>query len=201
MSMPVTPDPYKFFLLFFLLYGVISPFIFWGVSVYYSRKYKRKHEQFLKKSSASNVTNEGKTNLSASKINEKSHSILESAHMQDNNKTAENEKSKRISESSKIVTQNKTGLTSVEKEAVIEILTDKLGIDRSEIHNDAEFVNDLDVDSLDAIMLIMELEDKFGIIIHDEDAEKIRTVGDLFDYLSPLLSSKNGISEIPKNLN
>lgn len=68
------------------------------------------------------------------------------------------------------------------------IIVDKLGVEESEVTNEASFTNDLGADSLDTVELIMEFEKEFDIAIPDEDAEKIETVGDAINYLSGLKS-------------
>ncbi len=68
------------------------------------------------------------------------------------------------------------------------IIVDKLGVDESEVNNDANFTNDLGADSLDTVELIMEFEKEFDISIPDEDAENIATVGDAVDYLKGKIS-------------
>jgi acyl carrier protein len=67
------------------------------------------------------------------------------------------------------------------------IVADRLGVDESQIVPEASFVEDLNADSLDLVELIMSLEEEFGIQIPDEDAEKIRTVGDAIAYLEERL--------------
>lgn len=68
-------------------------------------------------------------------------------------------------------------------ERVIQIVVDKLGVEQSEVTNEASFANDLGADSLDTVELIMEFEKEFGIQIPEEQAEKIATVGDVISYL------------------
>ena len=58
------------------------------------------------------------------------------------------------------------------------IIGDKLGVEESEVTNEASFTNDLGADSLDTVELIMEFEKEFGLSIPDDQAEKIGTVGD-----------------------
>ena len=64
------------------------------------------------------------------------------------------------------------------------IIVDKLGVDESEVVNEASFTNDLGADSLDTVELIMEFEKEFNIAIPDDQAEKISTVGQAVDYIS-----------------
>ena len=63
------------------------------------------------------------------------------------------------------------------------IIVDKLGVEESEVKNEASFTNDLGGDSLDTVELIMEFEKKFNIEIPDDAAEKISTVGEAIDYI------------------
>ena len=63
------------------------------------------------------------------------------------------------------------------------IIVDKLGVEESEVTNEASFTNDLGADSLDTVELIMELEKEFGLSIPDDQAEKIGTVGDAISYI------------------
>lgn len=66
---------------------------------------------------------------------------------------------------------------------VVSIIVDKLGISADEITPEANFTEQLGADSLDTVELIMEFEKEFGIQIPDEDAEKIKTVGDAIAYI------------------
>ena len=64
-----------------------------------------------------------------------------------------------------------------------DVIVDKLGVEADKIKPEARFIEDLGADSLDTVELIMGLEDKFGLEISDEDAEKIRTVGDAVKFI------------------
>lgn len=66
---------------------------------------------------------------------------------------------------------------------VKEIIIDELGVEADKVTTDASFVDDLGADSLDTVELIMAFEEEFGIDIPDEDAEKMRTVGDAIAYI------------------
>ena len=63
------------------------------------------------------------------------------------------------------------------------IIVDQLGVDESKITENSSFVDDLGADSLDIVELIMAFEEEFDIEIPDEDAEKMKTVGDASKYL------------------
>ena len=63
------------------------------------------------------------------------------------------------------------------------IIVDKLGVEESEVTNEASFTNDLGADSLDTVELIMEFEKEFGVSIPDDQTEKIQTVGDAIAYI------------------
>ena len=67
---------------------------------------------------------------------------------------------------------------------VVEIVSEQMGVDKSEITRDTSFINDLNADSLDTVELVMEFEDEFDMSIPDEEAEKIQTVGAAIDYIS-----------------
>ena len=64
------------------------------------------------------------------------------------------------------------------------MLVEQLGVDESDVTLEASFQDDLDADSLDLVEVIMEMEDKFSIKISDEEAEKIRTVGQAVDFVA-----------------
>ena len=68
-------------------------------------------------------------------------------------------------------------------EKVKQIIVEQLGVDEGEVTQNASFVDDLGADSLDTVELVMAFEEAFEIEIPDEDAEKIRTVQDVVDYI------------------
>ena len=75
-------------------------------------------------------------------------------------------------------------------EKVKAIIVEKLGVEESEVTMDASFTNDLGADSLDTVELIMDFEKEFGITIADDQAEKIRTVGEAVSHIEAALAQK-----------
>ena len=73
---------------------------------------------------------------------------------------------------------------------VKEIIVNELGVEAEKVTAEASFVEDLGADSLDTVELVMAFEEEFGIDIPDEDAERMRTVGEAVDYLK-----KNAVPE------
>ena len=68
-----------------------------------------------------------------------------------------------------------------------EIIIDQLGVSDEEVKNEASFIDDLGADSLDTVELVMAFEEKFDVEIPDEDAEKMKSVGDAITYLTEKL--------------
>ncbi len=64
-----------------------------------------------------------------------------------------------------------------------EIIVEQLGVEEAAVEMDTNLMKDLEADSLDAVEIIMAIEDHFDIEIPDEDAEKFQTVGDLVKYV------------------
>jgi acyl carrier protein len=71
---------------------------------------------------------------------------------------------------------------SVEKD-VIDIVVEQLGVDAADVVLSKRFVEDLNADSLDLTELIMTFEENFGFDISEEEAEKLKTVGDVVEYV------------------
>lgn len=68
-------------------------------------------------------------------------------------------------------------------ETVQSILVDQLGVDPEQVTMDSNFIDDLNADSLDIVELVMAMEQEFGISIPDEEAEKIKSVGDAVNFI------------------
>lgn len=77
------------------------------------------------------------------------------------------------------------------EQKVIDIIAEKLKVDRDEIAPEKSFTRDLGADSLDTVELVMEFEESFGIDeIPEEEAEKIKTVGDAIEYIKGKVGAK-----------
>ncbi|HEY5191802.1 MAG TPA: acyl carrier protein [Candidatus Deferrimicrobium sp.] len=70
------------------------------------------------------------------------------------------------------------------EQRVREIVAEQLERDVNEVTNTASFIDDLGADSLDIVELVMKMEEEFGIEIPDEEAEKIKTVNDVIQYIT-----------------
>jgi acyl carrier protein len=69
------------------------------------------------------------------------------------------------------------------EERVIEIVCENLGVNKEQVTRQTSFQEDIGADSLDIVELVMELEEEFEITIPDDQAEKIKTVGEAIDYI------------------
>ena len=65
------------------------------------------------------------------------------------------------------------------RERIVNLISDKLGVDNFEVKDEQSIINDLGADSLDMVEIIMGIEEEFGIKVKDEDINEIKTVGDL----------------------
>lgn len=77
------------------------------------------------------------------------------------------------------------------KDRIKAIIVDKLGVEETEVNDDANLMEDLGADSLDTVELIMEFEKTFDIKISDELSEKIHNVGDICNTVEELVSSQD----------
>ena len=76
------------------------------------------------------------------------------------------------------------------REQVIDIIVNKLGVERESVVDSASFTNDLGADSLDTVELIMEFEREFEINIPDNQAENISTVGEAISFVENAVKNK-----------
>lgn len=70
------------------------------------------------------------------------------------------------------------------------IIVEQLGVNPEEVKDEASFIDDLGADSLDTVELVMALEEEFNAEIPDEDAEKLRTVGEAINYIDQKVAAK-----------
>ena len=73
-------------------------------------------------------------------------------------------------------------MSSIEKD-VIDIVVEQLGVDAADVSLEKSFIEDLNADSLDITELVMTFEERFGFEISEEEAEKLKTVGDVVKYI------------------
>lgn len=76
------------------------------------------------------------------------------------------------------------------RDKIVRIIKEQLGVKESEIKPEANFVDDLGADSLDAVEIVMAIEDEFGIEIPDKVAEEAKTVGDITNYINNILEDR-----------
>ena len=74
-------------------------------------------------------------------------------------------------------------MATFSEDRVKEIIAKELEVEAKQLTPEAKFIEDLGADSLDIVELVMALEEEFGIDIPDEDADKLKTVGDAMNYL------------------
>ena len=72
------------------------------------------------------------------------------------------------------------------EQEVIDIVVEQLGVDKEDVNLSKSFVEDLNADSLDLTELIMTLEERFDCEISEEEAEKLKTVGDVVAYVNKI---------------
>lgn len=77
---------------------------------------------------------------------------------------------------------------SIEQE-VVDIVSEQLGVDKEEIDASKNFIEDLNADSLDLTELVMTFEERFDCEISEEEAEKLKTVGDVIEYVKEKASA------------
>jgi acyl carrier protein len=75
------------------------------------------------------------------------------------------------------------GITEI-KNRIVEIIANQLGIEEDDVTAEASVIDDLGADSLDVVELVMALEEEFNLEIPDEEAEKITSVQNIFDYMA-----------------
>ncbi len=79
-------------------------------------------------------------------------------------------------------------LSESDTKAVLDILFEQLGVQEAQVTPDARLEEDLGADSLDKVEILMTVDERFDVSVPDEMAERVLTVGDLFETLSDLLS-------------
>lgn len=86
-------------------------------------------------------------------------------------------------------------MTNEMKQKVKTIICHQLAVAEEQITDDADFAVDLNADSLDLVEMTMAFEEEFNISVADEDAEKLKTVKDVYDYIDGQIASKEEIQQ------
>ncbi len=81
-------------------------------------------------------------------------------------------------------------LSETDTKVVLDILVEQLGVQKSQLTPEARLEEDLGADSLDKVEIIMSVDERFGVTVPDETAERVSTVGDLFEALADLLGQR-----------
>ncbi len=76
------------------------------------------------------------------------------------------------------------------EQRVIDIVSEHFADDKEKITRKTTFIEDIGADSLDIVEFVMELEEEFDIQIPDDQAEKIKTVGEAIDYIDTAIKNK-----------
>jgi acyl carrier protein len=78
------------------------------------------------------------------------------------------------------------------RQKVIDIVCEHLAVNKDQVTDSTSFIEDIGADSLDIVELVMELEEEFDIQIPDDQAEKIKTVGEAVEYIKVAVRNKGG---------
>ena len=99
--------------------------------------------------------------------------------------------SRRVQASLRNLEDSEVATTVEIQDKVMQIVSEQMSVDKDELSRETSFVNDLNADSLDTVELVMELEDEFDLTIPDEEAEKLKTVGNAIDYIQTHIEGKS----------
>jgi acyl carrier protein len=78
------------------------------------------------------------------------------------------------------------------RQRVIDIVCEHLAVNKDQVTDNTSFIEDIGADSLDIVELVMELEEEFDIQIPDDQAEKIKTVGEAVEFIKAAIKNKGG---------
>ncbi len=72
------------------------------------------------------------------------------------------------------------------KDRILQIIAEQFNIDKDELKEDMNFQDDLNADSIELVELVMTIEEEFETEVSEEDLEKLKTIGDVIDYVEDL---------------